>query len=151
MKKILIVLGLWWVVGLVVASYTIPVLQGHPPWWQETPNPYQTEYERMLYPTVRVKTTSGTGSGVIFHHKDTEDTKKIYVLTAAHVVGDNKMVSLEIYPNDIKIDAEVVITDTTKDLALLCALCPYGRLRSALSRMKKTQIGPQRDPEADTI
>ena len=33
-------------------------------------NPYQEEYEKMLYPTVRISTATGTGSGVIFETTD---------------------------------------------------------------------------------
>ena len=86
-------------------------------------NPYQEEYERMLYPTVRVKTLTSTGSGVIFHRRDAEDAENIYVLTAAHMVGDNSEVTVEIFTakdaKDVKIEATVVITDTVKDLALI--------------------------------
>ena len=94
----------------------------------QDPNPYITEYERMLYPTVRIKTGNSTGSGVIFYHEGTKDTKNIYVLTASHVVGDNSDVRCEIwdgdgYPPDGRAgtiyDARVVITDTLKDLALI--------------------------------
>jgi len=81
-------------------------------------NPYQDEYEKMLYPTVRISTPSGTGSGVIISHRDTE--KYIYILSASHVVGNENKVTIELfYPKNIKIDADVVITDTTKDLVLL--------------------------------
>ena len=82
--------------------------------------PYQDEYEKMLYPTVRITTPSGTGSGVIFHRKDAENT--IYILTAAHVVGNESIVNVEFYHKDTKstkIDASVIITDTAKDLALI--------------------------------
>jgi S1-C subfamily serine protease len=85
--------------------------------------PYQDEYEKMLYPTVRISSPAGTGSGVIFNHKDTKDTKNtIYILTACHVVDKQSVVNVELYDSTV-ITASVVITDTTKDLALLCALC----------------------------
>jgi S1-C subfamily serine protease len=75
-------------------------------------NPYQKEYEKMLYPTVRIKTTNSTGSGVIIGD---------YIISAAHVVGANSDVRCEIWDGDgytIQ-DARVVITDTLKDLALI--------------------------------
>ena len=78
-------------------------------------NPYQEEYEKMLYPTVRISSVSGVGSGVVISHT------QIYILTAAHVVENESMVTVEIYSDTgctIQ-DAIVVITDTTKDLALL--------------------------------
>lgn len=74
-------------------------------------NPYQEEYERMLYPTVRIKTLFSTGSGVIIGD---------YILTAAHVVDAESTVIIELfYPDNIEIEASVIITDTTRDLALL--------------------------------
>jgi len=86
-------------------------------------NPYQKEYEKMLYPTVRITTPSGTGSGVIFNRKDAKRT--IYILTAAHVVGNESKVTIELYPEEMKIDGSVVITDTEKDLALISVLCDF--------------------------
>ena len=88
--------------------------------------PYQDEYEKLLYPTVRITTGFGTGSGVIFNHKDIhppeagkKDTKNtIYILTACHVVDKQSVVNVELYDSTI-ITGTVVITDTAKDLALL--------------------------------
>jgi len=101
--------SLWWsqreetVVVLGKGSYT----------------PYQDEYEKMLYPTVRISSPSGVGSGVIFNHKDTKDTKNtIYILTACHVVEKRSVVDIELY-NSTVITGTVVITDTAKDLALI--------------------------------
>ena len=92
----------------------------------EKRHPFQTEYEEMLYPTVRITAGFSTGSGVIFNHEDTKGTKNIYILTAAHVVDDQSVVDIELYDSTI-ITGTVVITDTTKDLALLCvsAVKPY--------------------------
>ena len=98
-------------------------------------NPYQEEYEKLLYPTVRINSPSGTGSGVVIQTKELKNQEteepvssslrssviQFYVLTAAHVVGDESEVTVEIYSDTgctIQ-DAIVVITDTTKDLALL--------------------------------
>ena len=90
-------------------------------------NPYQTEYERMLYPTVRIKTLNSTGSGVIFHRRGAEDAENtIYILTAAHVVGNESTVTVEFFshqdtktPSSSCLSAFVAITDTAKDLALI--------------------------------
>ena len=71
-------------------------------------NPYQTEYEKLLYPTVRITAGYSTGSGVTIDN---------YILTAAHVVGNESEVNIE--ANDRVLTATVVITDTAKDLALL--------------------------------
>lgn len=86
-------------------------------------HPFQYEYEQMLYPVVRISAGWSTGSGVVFHRKDAEVAEStIYVLTASHVVGDENTVNIELYDNAV-ITASVVITDTTKDLALLRVLC----------------------------
>ncbi|MFH0888069.1 MAG: serine protease [Planctomycetota bacterium] len=93
--------------------------------------PYQDEYEKMLYPTVRITTPSGTGSGVVISYKlqvksyeskpETSNLKpETFILTAAHVVGNESKVTIEFFTTEnTKIDASVVITDTAKDLALL--------------------------------
>jgi len=106
----------------------------------QDPNPYITEYERMLWPTVRIKTGNSTGSGVIIQSNeskksmeskgsvendscdslDSKDSINYWVLTAAHVVGNSSNVTVEFfYPDSVEINALVVITDTTKDLALI--------------------------------
>lgn len=93
--------------------------------------PYQDEYEKMLYPTVRITAGFGTGSGVIIdsssfldvsssketNHKQLT-TNYYYVLTACHVVDKANTVNIELYNSTI-ITGTVVITDTAKDLALL--------------------------------
>ncbi|MBI4713357.1 MAG: trypsin-like peptidase domain-containing protein [Planctomycetes bacterium] len=74
-------------------------------------NPYQSLYEKLLYPTVRIKAGFATGSGVVIDD---------YILTAAHVVGDETSVIIEtFYPEQTEIEATVIITDTIKDLALI--------------------------------
>ena len=91
---------------------------------KEPRNPYQEEYEKLLYPTVRITAGWSTGSGVVLTTEDTEGTENIYILTAAHVVGDESSVTIEFfYPITKEIRATVVITDTAKDLALLSGLC----------------------------
>ena len=87
-------------------------------------NPYQEEYEQMLYPTIRITAGYSTGSGVIIPLSpplSKGETGGFYILTAAHVVENESTVTVEIYSDTgctIQ-DAIVVITDTTKDLALL--------------------------------
>jgi len=81
-------------------------------------HPYQDEYERMLYPTVRISSPAGTGTGVIITTEDTENTEHIYILTAAHVVEDESTVDIELY-DSTNITATIVITDTIRDLAIL--------------------------------
>jgi S1-C subfamily serine protease len=106
-------------------------------------NPYQEEYERMLYPTVRIKAGLSTGSGVVIDD---------YILTAAHVVGNQSEVTVEIFshqdilrlldrrelqpsipgsnslrsncrstktPSSSCLSAFVAMTDTIKDLAII--------------------------------
>ncbi len=75
-------------------------------------NPYQDEYERILYPTVRITAGFSTGSGVVISHTQT------YILTAAHVVEDENTVNIELYDSTV-MTATVVITDTIRDLALI--------------------------------
>ena len=99
-------------------------------------NPYQKEYEEMLYPTVRISTSEGVGSGVIIRYNVTalecynvetlkQCNTETYILTAAHVVGDESTVTVTFYSchQDTKtqsnIEATVLITDTNKDLALI--------------------------------
>jgi len=94
---------------------------------QVNPNPYHQLYEDLLYPTVRITSESGVGSGVVISHrrdvhppeagkKDAKNT--IYILTACHVVDTQNVVNVELYDSRV-ITASVVITDTLKDLALL--------------------------------
>ncbi|MEW6027601.1 MAG: serine protease [Planctomycetota bacterium] len=99
--------------GMQNAGYEIPeeiiIVKGPS---KEPHNPYQEEYEKLLYPTVRISAGFSTGSGVIIDD---------YILTAAHVVGDESEVTIEFYP-DVStscLRAFVAITDTVKDLALL--------------------------------
>ena len=90
-------------------------------------NPYQSLYDEMLAPTVRISSASGIGSGVVISHRDTENTEKsIYILTANHVVGNNTSVTVTVYSYISNTQASlcnlcafVVVTDTNKDLALL--------------------------------
>jgi S1-C subfamily serine protease len=105
------VLANWYLVFVVAAQPTPPVVV----------NPYQTLYEDLLYPSVRITTDDGIGSGVIIsHRRDAEDAEKsIYILTAAHVVGDEALVSVELFNSTETLPAFVVATDTGKDLALL--------------------------------
>ncbi|MFH0888532.1 MAG: serine protease [Planctomycetota bacterium] len=98
--------------------------------------PYQDEYEKLLYPTVRITTGFGTGSGVIFNHKDTKNT--IYILTACHVVDKQSVVNIELYDSTV-ITASVVITDTTKDLALLKS----SNIQHLISNIYSARLAPR--------
>jgi len=79
-------------------------------------HPYQDEYERMLYPTVRISSPSGTGSGVVI--ATTDSHRYTQIITAAHVVENQSIVDIELYDSAC-ITGTVVITDTDKDLALI--------------------------------
>ena len=108
------VLANWYLVFVWSAEPTAPVVV----------NPYQALYEDLLYPSVRIETENGIGSGVVISSTD----KTAYIITAAHVVGDYTTVTVTFYsyPKDTKdteIEASVIITDTVKDLALLRVLC----------------------------
>lgn len=82
-------------------------------------NPYQEEYEKLLYPTVRITSSSGIGSGVIFNAEcGMRSAESIYILTACHVVESQSVVNIKLYNSEI-ITGTVVITDTIKDLALI--------------------------------
>jgi S1-C subfamily serine protease len=90
--------------------------------FNKTPyTPYQDEYEKMLYPVVRITAGFSTGSGVII--ETNQETKELYVLTAAHVLGNANTVDVEFFSPSVLRSATVVITDTLKDLALLGVLC----------------------------
>ena len=117
--------------GVLANWYLVYVWANQP---LEALNPYQQLYEDMLYPSVRITTDDGIGSGVIIsYHGDTENTENIYILTAAHVVGDEALVSVELFDSAKTLPAFVVATDTGKDLALL--RCASG----VLSHASKTQ------------
>jgi S1-C subfamily serine protease len=106
--------------GLLANWYLVFVWAAQPSTENRTPvNPYQQLYDDLLYPSVRITTDEGIGSGVIIYHKDTKDTKEIYILTAGHVVGNEALVSVELFGSTESLPAFVVATDTGKDLALL--------------------------------
>ncbi|MBI4834417.1 MAG: trypsin-like peptidase domain-containing protein [Planctomycetes bacterium] len=123
-------------------------------------NPYQREYDEMLYPTVRITTANGIGSGVVIQSsivsldpeglgtsgqklnssKETREqlnnsTVELFVLTAAHVVGKYAEVSITFYDYSnttfTTITASVVLTDTNKDLALLSLKADNYNLKTA--------------------
>lgn len=93
-------------------------------------------YQEVLMPVVKVRANGGIGSGVIIATTDYTDKHRpacqsgaagrltqVYILTAAHVVGDESTVAVYIYDYEIPVVtielARVVSTDTYKDLALL--------------------------------
>jgi len=110
------VLANWYLVFVWAAQPTSPVVV----------NPYQALYEDLLYPSVRITTDEGIGSGVIIScHRGTEDIEKsIYILTAGHVVGNEALVKVELFGSTESLPAFVVSTDTDKDLALLRIVNP---------------------------
>ena len=113
---LILVIGVILVMGCEIpdAGYQIPdeiIIVKAPS--KEQRNPYQEEYEKLLYPTVRISSPSGVGSGVVISNT------QIYILTAAHVVEDQSVVRCEIWDSGCEIEATVVATDTDKDLALL--------------------------------
>ena len=88
---------------------------------KEPRNPYQEEYEKLLYPTVRITVGYSTGSGVVIsntNYTNGDEWTRIDILTAAHVVEDQITVNIEFYNSEI-ITGTVVATDTVKDLALI--------------------------------
>lgn len=83
-------------------------------------------YQEVLMPVVKVRAGISTGSGVIIETTNPakrDESTQIYVLTAAHVVGNNNKVQVHIYDYELGVvtikSATVIITDTYKDLALL--------------------------------
>ena len=116
----LLVMGVILVIGCEIpdAGYQIPeeIVIVRAPIKQ---HPYQTEYERMLYPTVRITAGWSTGSGVVISvERGAYSVEGITILTAAHVVEDQSTVDIELYDLTV-ITATVVITDTIRDLAIL--------------------------------
>jgi S1-C subfamily serine protease len=136
--------------GILANWYMVYVWANQP---LEAPNPYQQLYEDLLYPSVRIETENGIGSGVVIasrehRAKSVESLNalsptlyaEIYILTAAHVVGDYTVVTVTFYTplnplllegtcqrksplekgrGVLSLGASVVLTDTVKDLALI--------------------------------
>jgi len=111
-------------VNTVEVNTELKVIKPLPADW----NPYQGLYDEMLYPTVRINTKDGIGSGVVININTPLtplNRGDIYVLTAAHVVENNSSVTVTFYSYHRgaevaeEIQGSVLITDTNKDLALL--------------------------------
>lgn len=125
-------------------------------------NPYEKEYNELLYPCVRITTDSGVGSGVVIQsslvsldpdgpprrsalgrtvgtsgHKF-NSSNETYILTASHVVENYSTVNIELYDSRF-ITASVVITDTNKDLALLRIINPL----SQITNLPKATFAPR--------
>ncbi len=121
---------------------------GRPVVIKQAQNPYQALYDDLLYPSVRITTDDGIGSGVIIsYHRGTEDTENtIYILTAGHVVGNEALVNVELFGSAESLPAFVVATDTGKDLALL-QICnpPAGEagLKSGIFNGHVARLAPQ--------
>jgi S1-C subfamily serine protease len=111
---------------------------------QPVPPDYEALYHDLLYPSVRITTSEGIGSGVIISHRVTEGTENtIYILTAGHVVGNEALVSVELFGSTESLPAFVVLTDTGKDLALL--RCASGVVRHAsvfVAKLAPKDYGP---------
>jgi len=115
------VLANWYLVFVWSAEPTAPVVV----------NPYQTLYDDLLYPSVRITTDDGIGSGVIIDSYNVitlqrfnvetlkQCNNEIFILTAGHVVGNEALVNVELFGSTESLPAFVVATDTGKDLALL--------------------------------
>jgi len=73
------------------------------------------KYEQMLYPTVRIATDKGSGSGVAI------DTHGGYtmILTAKHVIRDVKSVRVRFYPSETEYVGEVTKISEEYDLAIV--------------------------------
>jgi len=87
-------------------------------------NPYQEEYQKLLYPTVRIEAGNSTGSGVVIGNDECgfRNAEYNYIITAAHVVNDNSLVFVYFFDYAGNSSLEigwVTITDTQKDLALI--------------------------------
>ena len=132
LMALIIILGMGY--GVRDAGYEIPdeiIIVKAP---EKNRNPYQEEYERMLYPTVRITAGFSTGSGVVIsntNHTNKDEWTRIDILTAAHVVEDQSTVDIELYDSSI-ITGTVVITDTVKDLALIRIINPPDPLPTCL-------------------
>jgi len=139
-KRVIAILCL---AGLIASGISIAVLISGCRVDDLTINFYFKEYREMLAPTTRITTEQGNiGSGVVIElgvgssalGVQTQDprlrepqflplrgmTQDAYILTAAHVVGDESTVTIEFfYPAAAEIEGTVIITDTYKDLALI--------------------------------
>jgi len=108
-------------------------------------NPYQNLYEDLLYPSVRITTNEGIGSGVILSNElINSSTNELFILTAGHVVGNEALVSVELFGSAESLPAFVVTTDTGKDLALL-------QLVLTNNQQLKTNICPTRLAPRDYV
>ena len=128
-------------------------------------NPYQRLYEELLKPTVRISSASGIGSGVVIPSYKLQDTSYkldnlkpvtfnsvTYVLTAAHVVENQSIVTVTFYSYNqpdksgnysscLIYEADVVMTDTNKDLALLAA-DTHGLTRTYSAKLARKDYQP---------
>ena len=107
---------------LILISYWLLAVSLGCVYVPEQTNPgmdYEALYRDLLSPSVRITTDEGIGSGVIIHRGDAENAESIYILTAGHVVGNEALVSVELFGSSESLPAFVVATDTGKDLAIL--------------------------------
>jgi len=121
---LLVILGLVLVLTTTVSENAGPVVSEVITYTPPNPNPYHKLYEDLLYPSVRISTPTGIGSGVVITNTNAtneDELTRIYILSAAHVVGNQSIVDIEFYNSEI-ITGTVIITDTIKDLSLICVI-----------------------------
>jgi len=127
MKRIIAIVTL---LGLIASGVSIMVLISGCRVDDLTINFYFKETQEMMWPTVRIGTGIGIGTGVVIDgsivDKFTSEpvnsgTNELFVLTAAHVVGDESTVTIELFthPEPLLLEGTIIITDTAKDLALI--------------------------------
>jgi len=75
----------------------------------------QDKYEQMYYPTVRIETEKGSGSGVVI---DVYGGYSV-ILTARHVIEDVKKVRIRFYPSETEYVGEVTKVSKDHDLAIV--------------------------------
>jgi len=129
--------------GLVASGLSIAVLISGCRMDDLTINFYFKETQEMMWPTVRIASGTGIGTGVVIDGSTVQGfnsepvnsgTNELFVLTASHVVGDESTVTVEFfYPAITEIQGTVVVTDTDKDLALV--RCESGVVRPAFAKL----------------
>ena len=102
-----------------------------------------TQKEDMLYPSVKVITETGHGSGVVFM----SENGMSMILTAKHVIKGHKTVNISFYPYDDEVKGTVIKRSEEHDLALVAVMYehPYmvtlGRVRHLKPFEKVWKVG----------
>jgi len=137
--------------GVLANWYLVFVWAAQPLTTTQVLNPYQSLYDDLLYPSVRITTADSIGSGVILSNEQvtmsneqiTQTAQYIYILTAAHVVGNEALVNVELFNSTESLPAFVVLTDTGKDLALLrCASVVTSHASSFVAKLAPRSYTP---------